>query len=599
YLYSLMKIKVNRNIIWAQIFIDQLAALGVQYACISPGFRSTPLTYVLSKNRKIKSFINIDERSSAFFALGLARTTKQPVIVVTTSGTAVAELYPAIIEAYQQRTPLIICTADRPPELIGTGANQTINQHNIFKNHIRLFRDLGLPSIGETGFHHLQKIAIKAYQIGLTDDRGPVHLNFPFRKPLEPFSYTDEVSKKFFQLKPQRITRNKSLYHNTTGNGLAKAFGRLTDELAKTEKGIIIAGPMEYDRELIKDIKKLSALLKYPVFADGLSQLRFNTNKKDYTILSNFSSILKSENFVREHEPDVIIQFGRTPTSSVFESFLAETNADRYLVNSFGDKFDPARNAKAILTIETKTFCDIILSSINQKKITRHKSNWLKDFIYADEISEKIKSRIIERAKFPNEPYVINEIFKTVPSESNIFIGNSLPVRDLDNFFNSTAKRFNIFFNRGASGIDGVTSTAFGIALSKKPTVLITGDLSFLHDLNALSIAAKYSIPLIIIVVNNNGGGIFESLPIAGKVKRFREFFITPHNIELDSIVKSFGINHQLITNRSQLQSHLNKSLNKNSSSVLEIQTNAVQSVELRNKYFNEVKKILNKEFQK
>jgi 2-succinyl-5-enolpyruvyl-6-hydroxy-3-cyclohexene-1-carboxylate synthase len=592
-----MKIKVNRNIIWAQIFIDQLAALGVRYACISPGSRSTPLTYVLSKKRKIKSFINIDERSSAFFALGLAKSTGKPVIVVTTSGTAVAELYPAIIEAYQQRTPLIICTADRPPELIGTGANQTIHQHNIYKNHIRWFRDLGLPSIGETGFHHLQKIAIKAYQISLTEDRGPVHLNFPFRKPLEPFSYTDEVSKKIFQLKPQRITRNKSLYHNTTGNGLSKAFGRLTDELTKMEKGIIITGPMEYDRELIKDIKKLSALIKYPVFADGLSQLRCNAGKKDKNIISNFNSILNSENFVRAHEPVIILQFGRTPTSSVLESFLKETNADRYLINKYGDKFDPTRNAKAILASESKIFCENLSSSIQQKKITRHKSSWLKDFIYAEEISEKVKVGIIEKAKFPNEPYVINKIFKTVPSGSNIFIGNSLPVRDLDNFVNNTEKRFNIFFNRGASGIDGVTSTAFGIALSKKPTVLITGDLSFLHDLNALSIAVNYSIPLLMIVINNNGGGIFESLPIAGKVKRFREYFIAPHNLELAAIVKSFGINHQLITNRSQLQSHLIKGLNKNSPSVLEIQTNAVKSDELRNKYFSEVKKKLNKEF--
>lgn len=591
-----MKIKVNRNIIWSKIFIDQLAALGVRYACISPGSRSTPLTYVLSKNRKIKSFINIDERSSTFFALGLAKSTGKPVIVVTTSGTAVAELYPAIIEAYQQRTPLIVCTADRPPELIGTGANQTINQHNIYKNHIRWFRDLGLPSIGETGFHHLQKIAIKAYQISLTDDRGPVHLNFPFRKPLEPFSYTDEISRKISSIKPQKYLIKKTS-PTSVNSGINKMIGRLIDELVKYDKGIIIAGPMEYDRELIKDIKKLSELLKYPVFADGLSQLRCNAVKKDKNIISNFSSILKSENFVREHEPDIILQFGRTPTSSVFESFLEETNADRYLINNYGDKFDQTRNAKSILAFEPKTFLENLLSSIKQKKNTRHKSSWLKDFIYAEEISEKVKAGIIEKAKFPNEPYVINEIFKTVPSGSNIFIGNSLSVRDLDNFVNSTAKRFNIFFNRGASGIDGVTSTAFGIALSKKPTVLITGDISFLHDLNALSIAVKYSIPLMIIVINNNGGGIFESLPIAGKVKRFREYFITPHNLELAAIVKSFGINHQLITSRSQLQSHLIKGLNKNSPSVLEIQTNAVKSGELRNKYFSEVNKKINKEF--
>ena len=174
-----------------------------------------------------------------------------------------------------------------------------------------------------------------------------------------------------------------------------------------------------------------------------------------------------------------------------------------------------------------------------------------------------------------------------------------MPVRDLDNFLSNTSKRINIYFNRGASGIDGITSTALGIAIRKKHTVLITGDLSFLHDLNALSIAVKFSIPITIVVINNNGGGIFESLPIAQKVNRFREFFIAPHNLELSGIVKSFGINYKLITNRSQLKSHLNKNINKNSPSVLEIQTNAVKSVELRNKYFNEVRKKINKEFLK
>ena len=593
-----MKIKVNRNILWAQIFIDQLASLGVRYACISPGSRSTPLTYVISKNRKIKSFINIDERSSAFFALGLAKATSKPVLVVTTSGTAVAELYPAIIEAYQQRTSLIICTADRPSDLIGTGANQTINQHNIFKNHIRWFRDLGSPSISETGLHHLQKIAIKAYQISLNEDRGPVHLNFPFRKPLEPFSYTDEVSKKIFKLRPQRITGTKLQNHNAS-SGLVKVVEKLTEELAKSEKGIIIAGPMEYDRELIKGIKKLSGLLKCPVFADGLSQLRFNINKKDTTILSNFNSILKSDNFIKEHEPDIIIQFGRTPTSSLLESFLAETNTERYLVNSFGDKFDPSGNAKATLAIEPKYFCQYMTSKLKEKKIIRQYSLWLKDFIYADEMSEKIKASLIDKAKFPNESIVINEVLKHVPSGSNIFIGNSLPVRDLDNFSGINSKKINIHFNRGASGIDGITSTALGVALAKKPALLITGDLSFLHDLNALAVASKYSISPTIIVINNNGGGIFESLPIANKVKNFNKFFITPHNLELGEIVKSFGINHLLITTRSQLRQQLKNSLNKKVPSVLEIKTNAARSAELRNKYFNEVKKKINKEFMK
>lgn len=590
-----MKIKVNRNTIWAKIFVDQLAELGVRYACISPGSRSTPLTYSLAKNRKIKSYINIDERSSAFFALGLAKSSGKPTIIVTTSGTAVAELYPAIIESYQQRVPLIICTADRPPQLIGTGANQTINQQNIFKNHIRWFRDIGLPSISETGFRHLQKIGVKAFQICSIEDKGPVHLNFPFRKPLEPFSYTDEINKKLHRIKPLRHIQSKT----DLVFSLSKSAHKITEQVVKNERGIIIVGPMAYNLELNSQIKKLSKLIKYPIFADGLSHLRFGASKSDNNIIVNFNSILSAENFIQKHDPEVILQFGRTPTSSVIENFFSETNADRYLINQFGDLFDPTRNAKATLACDPKIFCEYVLADFKSKITNRKKFVWLNDFIKADNISNKIKNEIIDKAKFPSEPSIINEVIDLIPSGSQVFVGNSLPVRDLDNFQGLTSKKLIFYSNRGASGIDGVSSTAFGTASRNSPTILITGDLSFLHDLNALMIAIKYSIPITIIVINNNGGGIFESLPIANKVIQFREFFITPHNLEFSNIVKSFGIDYQLITNRSKLQFQLNKSLNNKLPSLLEIKTNAVKSVELRNRYFNEVNKKLNKEFSK
>ena len=290
-----MKIKVNRNHLWAKVFFSQLASLGVKYACISPGSRSTPLAYSLAQNKKIKCYVHNDERSSAFFALGLAKATNNPVIVVTTSGTAVAELYPAIIEAYQQRTPLIICTADRPAELIGTGANQTINQHNIFRNQISWFRDLGLPSISDTGFYYLQKIAVKAFRISLFEDRGPVHLNFPFEKPLEPFSFTDKVNKKTIRVKPLQNLRHNSDHFTVQSN--TKIFRTIVSELIETKKGIIIAGPMEFNHELFKQIKQLSSIIKYPVLADGLSHIRFNASKNDTTVISNFNLIFSSEKF--------------------------------------------------------------------------------------------------------------------------------------------------------------------------------------------------------------------------------------------------------------------------------------------------------------
>ena len=593
-----MKVKVNRNNLWSQVFIEQLASLGVQYACISPGSRSTPLTYVLSRNRKIKSYIHFDERSSAFFALGLAKATGKPVLVVTTSGTAVAELYPAIIEAYQQRTPLIICTADRPPELIGTGANQTINQHNIFKNHIRWFRDLGLPSISDVGFHYLQKVAIKAYQISSFEDRGPVHLNLPFRKPLEPFTYTDKVNKKIVRIKPQKLSRNTYQIYNSSLDK-SKDFRKVISELSDLERGIIIAGPMESNIQLLKKIIELSSLLEYPIFADGISQFRFNAINKDDRLLSNFNLILASKKIFKEQNPEIIIQFGRIPTSSVMETFLAEIGAVRYTIDTYGDKHDPARNAKSTFAISPVSICKILISQLREENFKRPKSNWLKDLVRADEVIEKVKSRIIERAKFPNEPSIINEVIKLIPANSGLIIGNSLPVRDLDSFTYKTSKRITVHFNRGASGIDGITSTALGIASRNKKTFLITGDLSFLHDLNALAIAVKYSIPIVIVVINNNGGGIFESLPIANKVKHFDKFFVTPHNLDLGEIVKSFGINHKQITTKRELQQYFKNSLNQNIPSVIEIQTDAAKSNELRNKIIYEVKKNLDKEFSK
>jgi len=286
----------------------------------------------------------------------------------------------------------------------------------------------------------LQKMAIKAYQVSLFEDKGPVHLNFPFRKPLEPFSYTDVVNKKISRLNPQKLLNRKPAY-SVTGTYLTKEVKRLVDEFIKYDKGIIIAGPMEYDRDLTSSIKKISAILKYPVFADGLSQLRFNTSQKEKNIISNFNSFLKAEQFIEEHNSDIILQFGRTPTSSALENFLDETKATRYLVNFYGDKFDPSRNAKATLSIEPKYFCEHILSSLTTRKITRQKSTWLKDFVRADEISEKIKPKIINKAKFPNEASIISDILNLIPSGSNIFIGNSLPVRDLDSFVISSSKR--------------------------------------------------------------------------------------------------------------------------------------------------------------
>ena len=586
-----MKTKVNRNFIWANTFVSQLAALGVKYACISPGSRSTPLTYSLAINKKIKCFVNIDERSSAFFALGLAKASNIPVVIVTTSGTATAELYPAIIEAYQQRTPLIICTADRPPELIGTGANQTINQYNLYRNHIRWFRDVGLPSAKEHSLRYLQRVAFKSYKIS-SSDKGPVHINFPLKKPLEPFSFDDEADEKLFSLKPLRELKKDFSKIKIEKD---RKVNRVAELMMHFEKGLIVAGPMEYNAEAAKNIKDLASVIKYPILADGVSHLRFKVSKSEKNLITNYHSFLSSNKFCKKYKPDFILHFGGTPTSANLINYLADCNAERFQVNEYGDLNDPSRKTKMILNYPASPFTEAINDLLSKEKFERKQSKWIEAFTKADIISENVKSNLFKLNKKLNEPQTIRELVKTLSSKTNLFVGNSLPIRDFDCFSGTSSKSFNIYFNRGASGIDGIVSTALGVASIKKPTILLIGDLSFLHDLNSLLIAKKNKIPLMIVVINNNGGGIFQTLPISKKKKLLKEYFVSPQNLKLNDIVKAFGVKYKLIKNKNQLKMAVNN-LELNSPIVLEIKTNANESAKMRKKIFSDVKAEIDKQ---
>ncbi|MDY0083528.1 MAG: 2-succinyl-5-enolpyruvyl-6-hydroxy-3-cyclohexene-1-carboxylic-acid synthase, partial [Ignavibacteriaceae bacterium] len=267
-----MQIKINRNLIWSNILIDQLAECGVKYACISPGSRSTPLTYSISQNTQIKTFVHVDERSSGFFALGLANKSGSPVLIVTTSGTASAELYPAIIEAYQNRIPLIVCTADRPSYLRNTGANQTINQDNIYKNHIRFFYDTGLPDLKVKSIRKFKDIVIKAFDTANRADKGPVHFNLPFEKPLEPDTYTESIEEKilFETLAEENFLQNK----NKINPQNKKTINTLISFLQKSDKGLITVGAGNFDHSFFKLVNECSLKFSIPVFADASSGLR-------------------------------------------------------------------------------------------------------------------------------------------------------------------------------------------------------------------------------------------------------------------------------------------------------------------------------------
>ena len=587
--------KVNRNFLWSEIFIEQLVQHGIKYACISPGSRSAPLTYSLAKNKNIKCCINIDERSSAFFALGLAKASSSPVVIVTTSGTATAELYPAIIEAFQQRSPLIVCTADRPPELKNSGTNQMINQKNIYRNHIRWFKDAGLPELTENKLFRLVLITHKAINIAAKKDKGPVHLNFPFRKPLEPGSFTDEIDESIIVLINKMKLASRESPTAVIKKRDRKIISKIASRIFTSQRGLIVAGPQDYNPKVIKAINSLSEITGFPVLADGASQLRFNSSNN--LVISNYDAYLRSEIFIQKFRPDVILQFGRTVTSTFLENYFEESEIDRFLINEYGDRFDPSGKAKSIVKFNPEIFCDELIKYLKEINFKKPSNEWSKIFHTADMFAEEIKSKIIYNSSFPNEARIIPELIKIIPSQSSIVVGNSLPIRDLEFFTTASNKGLKIFFNRGASGIDGITSTALGIAKHNKSAVLITGDLSFLHDINALLAANKNPVSLVIVLINNNGGGIFDMLPIKEYGELFRKYFKTPHDRNIKSIVEAFGHNHIQIESWNHLAESVITSMQKKSLTVLEIKTNSISSHKLREKYWNLVKEKINSEF--
>jgi len=523
-----MKKYINRNYFWADLFVEQLIKLGVRHVCISPGSRNTPLTLAFAENKKFKKYIHIDERSSGFFALGIAKAVKQPVVLVTTSGTAVAELYPAIIESFIERIPLIVCTADRPAYLRNTGANQTIDQENIYANHIKYYADFGLPNLNKNTLKSLCKKTYEATLIATKSNPGPVHLNFPFRKPLEPNSFTENI---FLKLSDFIISSTLDQIVKSSNENKFKSLKKL---LITSERPLIHCGWGNFDSVFYNNLIAFSSTNKIPILVDGTSDLRFYKGN-NINIISNHSAFLAYQ----IEEPDLIIQFGNAPTSQAMLRYFEINNVKRYLINKFGDVKDPSRIKGELIKIDPNI---LLKKLIGLKNPLTQNNTWCKYIIENDKICEHAKTSLIEKSRFGLEPRIVNETLNIIPNNSNLFISNSLSIRDFDFFASKRKSNLKIHTNRGASGIDGIISTATGIAAeSKTPTFLVIGDLSFFHNISALSTLTQLKIPLIIILVNNNGGGIFNMLPIYEN-NNFDKYFITSQNLEFAKIGRIFDL---------------------------------------------------------
>jgi len=511
----------EKNYFISKCLIMAYAELGIEYAFVSPGSRNTPLMLALSDQTAIKVYNIIDERSSGYMALGIGKNNNKPALLITTSGTAVSNLFPSIIESYMSSVPIIVLTADRPKSLVGTGSNQTINQYNIFNNYVKEFIDFS--NIKTYNQETIFNIAIDTYKQSTSQNKGPVHINIPFDLPL----HIQDRHK-------IKIQTNKALELDSNKNNNQEYK---TPDFKKYLKPIIICTNNK-NLEIISTAKKYNI----PIFMECLGS-RFSKNYPN--IISSYEFILDYDSI----EPDLILRFGSKPISNTLNKFLDTKKDITYLIT------EKVFNDDAKNVIECKP--SIFLADFNKLKF-KYNIIWLNSFIAKQ---DKIKKYIDNFFYIPreHEGYIINKIISILPLNSNLMIGNSSPIRDLDKFTFNNNLKINVFSNRGASGIDGLISTSIGLSINKrKHNFLILGDISFFYDVSALINQIQISINLNIIILNNMGGHIFDRLEGLSKEKEYSKYWLTPLNLNIKDVAKTFNCEY--------LQLNYKELANKNSS---------------------------------
>jgi 2-succinyl-5-enolpyruvyl-6-hydroxy-3-cyclohexene-1-carboxylate synthase len=558
----------NINTLWASILVETLANLGLTTAVISPGSRSTPLTIAFAQHPNIEAIPILDERSASFFALGIARK-GFPVALICTSGTAAANFYPAVIEATQSHVPLLILTADRPPELRDCHAGQAIDQLKIYGTYPNWQAEIAVPEVNLNLLNYLRQVVIQGWQRTIYPIKGVVHLNLPFREPLAPIPQhnletikTHFNSEYFYRAIESNITLNP---HSSNSNYNIPA------EWKTTNKGIIIAGlsQSEDPEEYCRLLGNLSQLLGFPVLAEALSPVRNYSHLNPY-LISTYDLILRNYKISEKLVPEIVIQVGELPTSKELRNWLEANQSLRWIVDHNPENFDPLHGRTIHLRTTIKDLSkDILNSGIDNKITTDYLNNWL---VIEQDIKQKItkKMQTIEHFFEGKTAWLLPQI---LPPQTPIFVANSMPVRYLEFFWQPNESRIIPYFNRGANGIDGTLSTALGIANRQQSSVMLTGDLALLHDTNGFLIGNKFSGHLTIILINNNGGGIFEMLPVAEFANIFEDFFATPQNIDFAQLCSTYGVEYKLVTDWQQLKILLNP-LPITGIRVLEIPTN-------------------------
>ncbi len=550
--------------------VEALARSGVRHACLCPGSRSTPIALKLAEHPEIKLWTHLDERSASFFALGLAKASRQPVVLLATSGTAAANFLPAVVEAFYSRVPLVVLTADRPHELRDRGAPQTIDQLHLYGKHAKWFFDLPEPSVELTSLG--RDVAARGVATALDAPAGPVHLNVPLREPLVP--------EPAIRLEPSAIAVTSAPRAPT-----AEVLDRLTSQL-EDRHGLIVCGPQE-DPAFPEAVAALAQHLQFPILADPLSGVRCGPHDRSL-VLDAYDALLRVET---DLEPEVVLRFGAAPTSKPLQQFLQHhASALHVLVDGGAGWRDPLGVSTEIHHVDATLLCRGLDSSIPATASREWSATWRR----LDHLARAALCEYVASLHEPFEGAVFRELGSALPENATLFAGNSMPVRDMDTFLPSSPKSWRILSNRGANGIDGVVSSALGCSVaSRGPTVLVIGDISFYHDLNGLLAARQHRLDLLVILVNNDGGGIFSFLPQADLPEHFELLFGTPHGLDFEPFVRGYGGTFSRVDDPGGFQRALTDGLAGTGLRVIEVPTERQRNVVLHRQAWRAVTEAL------
>jgi 2-succinyl-5-enolpyruvyl-6-hydroxy-3-cyclohexene-1-carboxylate synthase len=507
---------------FARTLVDEWVRGGVEHAVLAPGSRSAPLALAFADEPRIRLHVHLDERSAAFFALGLGRATGRPAVVLCTSGTAAANFHPAVLEASHGGVPLIVATADRPPELRGVGAGQTIDQVHLYGGAVRGFVDAEVPVDRPGAGAAWRELAARAVIESSGPLPGPVHVNLPFREPLLPTGapLVDAPGRPGGGpwLEPVGSTRTLT----------SEEVDALAARIGAVANGVVTAG---WDAKVSPDVVgAFAAATGWPVLADPVSNLRTGGN-----VVSTYDLLLRDPAVASDLRPDLVVRIGAPLTGKVTTQWLAELPA--LLVDPDRRWVDPARTAHEVVAADT----DALLVALTERLTGRAGTSGARWSRLEAETRRRVDAAL-DRSDAPFEGRIARDVMAALPNGSALVVASSMPVRDLESF---TAPRsgVRVHANRGVNGIDGFVSTVLGIAAGHDgPTVALTGDLCFLHDTNGLLGVADRGLDAVFVVIDNRGGGIFSFLPQAQLPQHFETLFGTPQPVDLAALAAVHGV---------------------------------------------------------